>query len=52
MEALWDELEEHLQVIHGNLGVCCQEYCDAPNAIYSLERVMNILATIRENGTV
>tara|TARA_B100000900_G_scaffold246956_1_gene210074 strand:+ start:783 stop:938 length:156 start_codon:yes stop_codon:yes gene_type:complete len=48
MEDLFDEIDEHLSVIHGNLGICCQEYCDAPNAIHSMERVMEILVDIRE----
>ena len=49
MEDLFDEIDEHLSVIHGNLGICCQEYCDAPNAIHSMERVMELLVDIREN---
>ena len=53
MEEIWDEIDEHLSVIHGNLGICCQEYCDAPNAIHSMEKVMELLIKIREkNGTI
>jgi len=55
VEDTWNEIEEHLQVIHGNLGICCQELCDAPNAIYSLERLTELLVDIRlkqKNGTV
>ena len=55
MEDNWKEIEEHLSVIHGNLGICCQEYCDAPNAIHSLERLTELIADIRlkqTNGTV
>jgi hypothetical protein len=48
MEDKWNEIDEHLQVIQGNLGICCQDYCDAPNAIYSLEKVMDLLVDIRE----
>ena len=48
MDELFDEIDEHLSVVHGNLGICCQEYCDAPNAIYSMERVMELLVDIRE----
>ena len=48
MEGTWKEIDEHLSVIHSNLGICCQEYCDAPNAIHSLERVMELLVDIRE----
>ena len=53
MEDIWNEIDDHLSVIHGNLGICCQEYCDAPNAIYSLEKVQELLIKIREkNGTI
>ena len=48
MEDPFDEIDEHLSVIHGNLGICCQEYCDAPNAIHSMERVMELLVDMRE----
>lgn len=48
MDDIFDEIEEHLSVIHGNLGICCQEYCDAPNAIHSMERVMELLVDIKE----
>ena len=47
-EDIWEEIDEHLSVISGNLGICCQENCDAPNAIYSLERVMELLIDIKE----
>jgi len=55
VEDTWKEIEEHLSVIHGNLGICCQEYCDAPNAIHSLERLTELLVDIKtnqKNGTV
>jgi len=48
MKDTWKEIDEHLSVIAGNLGICCQEYCDAPNAIHSMERVMDLLVDIRE----
>ncbi|MDB4342836.1 hypothetical protein OAA23_00375 [bacterium] len=48
MEEKWKEIDEHLSIIAGNLGICCQEYCDAPNAIHSLEKVMELLVEIRE----
>lgn len=48
MEELFDEIDEHLSVIHGNLGICCQEYCDAPNAIHSMEKVMELLVDLKE----
>ena len=45
MEDIWNEIDEHLSVIHGNLGICCQEYCDAPNAIHSLEKLQAVSYT-------
>lgn len=48
MEELFDEIDEHLSVIYGNLGICCQEYCDAPNAIHSMEKVMELLVDLKE----
>ena len=52
MEDTWDEIQEHLQVIHGNLGICCQELCDAPNAIYSLERLTELLVDISQKKKI
>ena len=48
MEEKWKEIDEHLSIISGNLGICCQEYCDAPNAMHSLEKVMELLVEIRK----
>ena len=48
MNDIFDEIDEHLSVIAGNLGICCQEYCDAPNAIHSMEKVMELLVDIRQ----
>ena len=48
MNDAWEEIDEHLRVIYSNLGICCQDNCDASNAIYSLERVMDLLVDIRE----
>ena len=47
-EEFWKDIDEHLQVIYGNLGVCCQEYCDSATALHSLEEVMDKLAQLRE----
>jgi len=53
MEELWEEIEQHFRVVDSNLGICCQDYCDASNARYELEQAIQKLATIRENyGTV
>lgn len=46
-EQLWNEVEEHLRVIHSNLGICCQDYCNAAEATYNLEQVMEKLTTLR-----
>ena len=48
MNDTWEEIDEHLRVIYSNLGICCQDNCDASNALYSLERVMDLLVDIRE----
>jgi len=48
MEEQWKEIDEHLSIIAGNLGICCQDSCDAPNAIHSLEKVMELLVEIKE----
>ena len=47
-EELWNNVDKNLQVIHGNLGICCQEYCDAATAIFNLEEAMEKLALLRE----
>ena len=47
-EQIWKDIDEHLQIIHGNLGVCCQEYCDSATALHSLEEIMDKLAQLRE----
>lgn len=52
MENIWEEIDEHLSFIHSNLGICCQEYCDASNATWHLEQVMEKLVTIRQNGKI
>ena len=48
MEDVWKEIDIHLGIVYSNLGICCQEYCDAPNAIHSLEKVMELLVDIKE----
>lgn len=55
MEETWNEIDEHLGIVYSNLGICCQDYCDAANAIHNLEEAMNKLADLRlkiENGTI
>ena len=45
---IFNEIDEHLSIIHGNLGICCQEYCDSPAAIQSLEKVMELLIKLKD----
>lgn len=52
MEELWDEIDEHFRIIDSNLGICCQDYCDASNARFELEQALEKLATIREKYAV
>ena len=47
-EDIFEEINEHLSVLGGNLGICCQEYCDAPNAIYSMEKIMDLLEKLKD----
>ena len=47
-EEFWKEVEEHLSVVQGNLGICCQDYCDAADAMASMEIIMEKLIDIRE----
>lgn len=48
VEKLWDEVEEHFRVIDSNLGICCQDYCDAATARMNLDEAIDKLVTIRE----
>jgi len=48
MEELWDQIESHLRIIDSNLGICCQDYCDAAEARSNLDDVIDKLVTIRE----
>lgn len=47
-EEFWKEVEEHLSVVQGNLGICCQDYCDAADAMASMEIIMEKLVDIKE----
>ena len=47
MEDVWNEIDEHLGVVYSNLGICCQEYCHAAEAIYNLEQAMEKLVDLR-----
>jgi hypothetical protein len=47
MEELWNEIEAHLRVVDSNLGICCQDYCDAATARYELEQAIDKMVEIR-----
>ena len=48
MNELWDQIDEHLRVIDSNLGICCQDYCNAAEARRHLEDAIDKMVTIRE----
>ncbi len=48
IEEKWNEVDTKLGIVYSNLGICCQDYCDAATAIYTLEEVMKILVDIRQ----
>jgi len=47
LEDKWNEVDTKLGIVYSNLGICCQDYCDASDAIYNLEEVMELLVDIR-----
>ena len=47
MEEIWDEIEAHLRVVDSNLGICCQDYCDAAIARSELYQAIDKMAQIR-----
>ena len=47
MEKLWEEIEAHLRIVDSNLGICCQDYCDAAIARNELEEAIDKMAQIR-----
>jgi|TARA_B110000977_G_C10791185_1_gene382508 hypothetical protein len=48
IEKKWDEIDTKLGIVYSNLGICCQDYCDASDALHNLEEVMDLLVDIRE----
>jgi len=48
IEEKWNEVDTKLGIVYSNLGICCQDYCDAATAIHTLEEVMKILVDIRQ----
>ena len=48
MEEIWKEVDTHLGIVYSNLGICCQDYCDASIALHNLEQAMEKLVTIKE----
>jgi len=47
IEEKWKEIDTKLGIVYSNLGICCQDYCDASDAIHNLEEVMELLVDIR-----
>jgi hypothetical protein len=47
MDELWDQIEEHLRIVDSNLGICCQDYCDASIARNELDEAIDKMAQIR-----
>ena len=48
IEKKWDEIDTKLGIVYSNLGICCQDYCDASDALHNLGEVMDLLVDIRE----
>ena len=40
IEEKWQEVGTKLGIVYSNLGICCQDYCDASDAIHNLEAVL------------
>jgi hypothetical protein len=47
-EEFWNEVQEHISTIQGNLGICCQDYCDASAAMHAMEELMEKLVDLKE----
>jgi len=47
-EEFWREVQDLISTIHGNLGICCQEQSDAPEAIWALEQLQERIVDLRE----
>ena len=47
MEELWNEVENHLRIVDSNLGICCQDFCDAVLARHELEQAIDKMVSIR-----
>ena len=47
MDELWNQIEGHLRIVDSNLGICCQDYCDASIARNELEEAIDKMAQIR-----
>ena len=48
MDELWDQIEEHLRIIDSNLGICCQDFCNAAEARKNLDEAIDKMVLIRE----
>lgn len=47
-EEYWKEVQDLISRIQGNLGICCQDYCDAADAMQAMEDLMEKLVDLRE----
>ena len=47
-EEFWKEVNELVSVIQGNLGICCQDKCDAATAMYAMDDLMEKLIDLKE----
>lgn len=47
-EEFWKEVEGLLSTIQGNLGICCQDYCDAASAMHAMDNLMDKLIELKE----
>jgi hypothetical protein len=48
IEKKWDLIDKHIQYIHRNLDVCCQDLCEGQQSKYKLEEVTKLLVDIKE----
>ena len=47
IEENWNKIDEHLEYIHRNLDICCQDMCEGQISRLKLEEVMDLLSEIR-----
>jgi len=52
IERKWELIDKHLQYIHRNLDICCQDLCEGQASKYKLEKIMEMLVDIKEDYEV